>query len=174
MFSISGSVAAQSAFPTVFPKPVLIIDQTQLFNESKLGLAILLEVAQERTALLHESRAIDDAFEAEELSLTEKRPLVTPEDFRLLSDDFDTRVQAARETQLTKAQELQQALDTQEIRFLRIATPYLGEIMTKYFAGAILDKRSVVLFNRDMDITAEAIAILDQAFAANPDMIDQN
>jgi len=42
--------------------------------------------------------------------------------------------------------------------------------LQKYMAGAILDRRSVLLFDKNMDITDEAIALLDDAFAKNPNM----
>ena len=163
-------VNAQNGYPTVFPKPILILDQERLFAESNLGQAMTLALALQRTVLLQESREIYNKFEAEEQHLTEIRAATSLEEFRLLSEDFDRRVQQTREVQLRKDVVMQQAIDRQQRRFLTIAVPYLSEIMVKYFAGAILDKRSVVVFNRDMDITDEAIVILDRAFAENPDM----
>lgn len=161
---------AQSVYPTVFPKPTLILDQDRLFNDSQLGRALSLELALKRTALLQESREISEAFENEELRLTETRASMTSEEFRVLSDDFDIRVEQARKTQLSKDLAMQQEVDGQRLRFLNLSLPYLSEIMLKYFAGAIVDQRSVLLFNRDMDITGEAIILLDRAFDENPDM----
>ena len=162
--------SAQTDFPTVFPQPILVLDQDELFNNSKLGQAMLLLQAEKRTILLQESREISDAFEAEEKRLTELRSEVIVEEFRALSDDFDVRVQAARESQLSKDVEMQQSIDSQRRRFLVIAAPFLSEIMLKYRASAIVDQRSVLLFDRNMDITLEAIAVLDRAFDQNPDL----
>lgn len=158
------------AFPTVFPKPVLILDQERLFSDTNLGRAIALGIALRRTALLQESRELDLAFETEELRLTETRVDIPPEEFRILSEGFDQRVQEARQTQLGKDVAMQQEIDGQRRRFLTLTVPYLSQIMLKYAAGAIIDQRSVLLFNRDMDITDETIALLDRAFDANPDM----
>lgn len=126
--------------------------------------------AEERTVLLQESRLISDAFVVEEKRLTEVRNEVSADEFRTLSEDFDKRVQAAREAQLAKDVEMQQSIDGQRRRFLVIAAPFLSEIMLKYRASAIVDQRSVLLFNRNLDITLEAIDILDRAFALNPDL----
>ena len=161
---------AQSDYPTVFPQPILVLDQDALFNNSKLGQAMLLIQAEQRTVRLQESRVISDAFEIEEKRLTEIRSEVSAEEFRILSEDFDTRVVAARESQLAKDVEMQQSIDGQLRRFLVIAAPFLSEIMVKYHASAIIDQRSVLLFNRNMDITQEAIEILDRAFDQNPDL----
>ena len=161
---------AQTEYPTVFPLPILILDQETLFKDSQLGQAILLIGAEKRTVLLQESREISDDFEFEELQLTQKRPDLSVEEFRALSDDFDARVQATRESQLVKDVELQQYIDGQSRRFLVLAAPYLSNLMVKYQATAIVDQRSVLLFDRKLDITREAIALLDQAFEQNPNM----
>ncbi len=161
---------AQVDFPTVFPQPVLVLDQEGLFINSKLGQAMQLIQAGKRTVLLQESRVISDAFVIEEKRLTEIRSEVTPEEFRTLSEDFDKRVQAARESQLAKDVEMQKSIEGQRLRFIIIAAPFLSEIMAKYQASAIIDQRSVLLFNRNLDITLEAIEILDRAFELNPDL----
>lgn len=161
---------AQTDFPTVFPQPILVLDQDGLFKNSKLGQAMLLKQAEKRTVLLQESRLISDAFEVEEKRLTDIRSEVSAEEFRVLSEDFDKRVQAAREAQLAKDVEMQQSIDGQRLRFLVIAAPFLSEIMLKYHASAVVDQRSVLLFNRNMDITLEATEILDRAFDQNPDL----
>ena len=161
---------AQADFPTVFPQPILVLDQDGLFKNSKLGQAMLLIQAEKRTVLLQESRLISDTFEVEEKRLTDIRSEVSAEEFRVLSEDFDKRVLAARESQLAKDVGMQQSVDGQRLRFLVIAAPFLSEIMLKYHASAIVDQRSVLLFNRNMDITLEATEILDRAFDQNPDL----
>lgn len=168
--TFASGAAGQTDFPTVFPRPLLILDQDRLFNNSKLGQAMLLAQAENRTVLLRESRQISEAFEVEELRLTELRSEVTAEEFRVLSEDFDLRVQAARQSQLAKDVELQQSIDGQRRRFLVIAAPFLSEILLKYRASAIVDQRSLLLFDRNMDITNEAITLLDRAFDENPDL----
>jgi Skp family chaperone for outer membrane proteins len=161
---------AQSDFPIVFPQPILVLDQDRLFNNSMLGQAMLLIQAEQRTVRLQESSVISDALLIEEKRLTDIRSEISPEEFSILSEDFDKRVLATRESQLAKDVEMQQSLDGQLRRFLVIAAPFLSEIMVKYQASAIVDQRSVLLFNRNMDITQEAIEILDRAFDKNPDL----
>ena len=166
----AGSGFAQTDYPTVFPRPVVVLDQEALFNDSKLGQAILLAEAENRTVLLQENRIISDAFEEEEAELTAMRSTISTDEFHVLSEDFDKRVRAAREEQLSKDVELQQKNEARRRRFLWISAPYLSEIMSKYRAVAILDQRSVLLFDRNMDITLEAIELLDRAFEENPNL----
>ena len=166
----AGQSFAQSDYPTVFPRSVLVLDQEALFSDSQLGQAILLVEAENRTVLLQENRIISDAFEKEEAELTALRSTMAADEFHTLSEDFDKRVRAAREKQLSKDVELQQTNESRRRRFLWISAPYLSEIMSKYRAVAILDQRSVLLFDRNMDITLEAIELLDRAFEENPNL----
>jgi len=167
---LTSQAFSQTDFPTVFPQPILVLDQESLFNNSKLGQAILLIQAERRTVLLQESRNISEAFEIEEKQLTEARSGLSVDEFHVLSEDFDVRVQAARESQLAKDVELQQSVDDQRRRFLVIAAPFLSDIMFKYRASAVVDQRFVLLFDRNMDITNEAILALDLAFDQNPEL----
>ncbi len=164
---------AQFAFPTVFPKPVLLLDQDRLFAETDLGKALAAEILAKREALIKENRAIELAFETEERRLTDQRPSMDPEAFRALADEFDTRVQAAREAQLNKDLALQSESDRNRRRFFELSAPFLSRLLQKYSAGAILDRRSVLLFDKNMDITDEAIALLNEAFAQNPDLLSK-
>ncbi len=166
-------VYAETEFPTIFPRPVLVVDEIGLFNDSELGKAMLLMHAEKRTVLLNESRIISETFEQEERRLTELREEISAEEFRALSANFDIRVQDARESQLVVLAEMQQSFDSLRRRFLIVALPFLSNIMSKYRASAIIDQRSVLLFNRNMDITLEAIEILDRAFEQDPDLAIQ-
>lgn len=173
MISLGNFATAQSAFPTVFPAPVLLLDRDRLFSESKLGQVILAAEAETRAALTIISRDIKTGFENEESRLTDLRATIAAEEFQILSDDFDQRVQAMREEQLAEDIALQQKSEQNRRRFFSISAPYMSEIMQRYQASAILDIRTVLLFNKDMDITAEAIALLDIAYTENPDIANE-
>lgn len=163
---------AQSAYPTVFPQPILLLDQERLFVESQLGKAILQIESERRQDLFAESRSIDRAFEREEQEITDLRSKLTVEEFSALSRDFDVRVQVARETQLSKDRNLQRFIEENRTNFLKTVAPFMLQIMRQYQASAIVDQRSVLFFTRGMDITDEAIIILDKAFAENPELVN--
>lgn len=173
MISLGSFAGAQSAFPTVFPAPVLLLDRDSLFSNSKLGQTILATETATRRELSVASRDIKTSFENEESRLTDLRSTITSEEFQLLSDDFDQRVQAMREEQLAEDIALQQQNEQNRRRFFSISAPYMSQIMQKYQASAILDIRTVLLFDKDMDITAEAIALLDAAYTENPDIANE-
>ncbi|MEE9455052.1 MAG: OmpH family outer membrane protein [Paracoccaceae bacterium] len=169
--TFGNQAVGQRNFPTVFPLPVLILDRDILFSESQLGKAIVTVELETHRKVLDNRRDIVLAFENEEKELTELRANTLGEEFQLLSDDFDARVQAMREEQLAIDVKMQNDTERNRLRFFGLSAPYLSEIMQKYNAIAILDKRTVLLFNKEMDITAEAIKLLDIAYADDPTML---
>lgn len=173
LVSFASLTNAQVAFPTVFPAPVLLLDRDGLLTDTRLGQSILLQEAADRDALIQEGQEIARAFESEETQLTERRLSMSGEDFQALSDDFDARVQAVRDRQLADGFALQQESEENRKRFLELARPYIGQLMQKYSASAVLDVRSVIQFNRSMDITDELIILLDEAFMQNPYMMNE-
>lgn len=172
-FAYAPMVFAQAAFPTVFPQSILILDREVLFSKSNLGQAMLTVELENRQAALLESNEISLRFEQEEQLLTDIRPDTNLVEFANLATEFDQRVQEMRAEQLSKDLALQQAAENNRRRFFELTLPYLSRIMHKYQASAVLDARSVVIFSKEKDITVEAISLLDQAFAENPKMLDE-
>lgn len=164
-------LAQTTDFPTVFPLPVLVLSQDQLFSESLLGQAILDLESQETDDLVEEGKRIEELFKAEESELTRRRPAMEANAFRALADDFDARVEASRSAQLQAATETQQRAEARRRKFIEVAGPVLGRLLAKYQATALLDVRTVLLFNRNMDVTREAIEMLDEAYRADPNML---
>jgi len=170
VLALSGPLWAQSAFPTVFPKPLLVLDQDRFFSESGLGKAMTGNLLAKREEVIKNARGVYLAFETEERRLTDQRLGMDPAKFQILADDFDARVQESRKQQLATDLDLQKEADGIRQQFFRIAAPYMSQLLQKYSAGAILDMRSVLLFDQNMNITDEAIALLDKAFADNPNL----
>ena len=172
--SIAGAQSSiQSVFPTVFPKSILLVDPDLLLRESDLGKALLQIIDDKSAARVDENRIIAAELEAEEANLTELRPTLDPAEFQALSDAFDEKVQAIREEQIAKDVALQREAEQVPPKFITIAAPILNQLLQKYQAGAIIDRRATVLYNTDLDVTAEAIDLLDQTFAENPDILEE-
>jgi Skp family chaperone for outer membrane proteins len=78
-----------------------------------------------------------------------------------LADAFDDKVQANRQEQDAKGRAL--ATRTEDVRrdFLNAAKPVLGELMREAGAAVLLERRNVFLGADAIDITDEAIALID-------------
>ena len=162
---IWGAAAPLQAQQLGFPargSEILIIDQEQLFAQSRFGRRVILETEEASTALIAENRAIEAELVEEERSLTEERAELTPEAFRLRADAFDAKVQGIRQTQAEKSEALSSGLEAERRRFFQAIVPVLGEILRAQGATAILDKRSVLLSVNSADVTLAAIQQIDR------------
>ena len=143
--------------------PVLTIDSERLFHDSAFGQRVTREIEVESEQLATENREIEAALEAEERDLTEKRSQMKPAQFRLLADAFDEKVQRTRAEQAAKNRALSEALDLERERFLSAAAPVLEQLMRNSDAAVILERRRVFVSSSVIEVTDEAIALLDVA-----------
>ncbi|MEP5731910.1 MAG: OmpH family outer membrane protein [Sulfitobacter sp.] len=146
--------------------PVLTIDTERLFGQSAFGKRVAEEVERQGAALTAENRQIEADLEAEERELTELRATMTPEEFRGLANTFDDKVQRTREVQATKGRALTQKLDQERDVFLAAAAPVLDALMRDAGAVVILELRSVFASAPAIEITDDAIALLDETLGS--------
>lgn len=162
-------LAATAATAQDQPPAFLVIEQDALLSGSLFGKDVLAQEERDRRRLLEEGSRLDDAFEAEEQELTEKRKTMDPEAFRALADAFDAKVVATRRDQEQKAIDLNRAADERRRAFLNRVAPVLLEFLDKTGASAVMDRRSVLIAKQDLNITDEVIKRLDEIYRAeNP------
>lgn len=163
------AAAATVIFPVPVPaqdRPVLrsnvlVIDQERLFSETVFGLNLSEQLESASVALAEENRAIEQMLTEEERALTEQRPTMSPELFREAADAFDARVSELRDQQDRKARVIAERSEAERRAFLDAALPVLGALMADYGAYAILDRRQVFLSDDRINVTDEAIALID-------------
>jgi Skp family chaperone for outer membrane proteins len=153
--------AAQALAPGVPQSPILTLDQDRLFADSRFGRRVMAEIEAAQAALVAENRRIEAELEAEERDLTERRAALDADAFRALAEAFDARVQAHRAAQDTKARDLSGRRDGERQRFYALAVPELAALMREAGAVAILSDEAIVLTFDSIDITAAAIARMD-------------
>ncbi len=151
--------AAQTQSPV--PTPILTIDSDRLFTDSAYGRQTVAAFEARGAALAAENSQIQAELEAEEQRLTEQRGTMTPEEFRVLADAFDEKVQTTRRTQDAKTREINQDFEDSRGVFLNAAAPVLEGLMRETGAAVILEKRSVFLSANAIDVTRRAIARID-------------
>ncbi len=169
LFMATG-LAAQDM--TVVQSPVLTVDSERLFSQSQFGQRISEEVEAQGKVLEAENRRIEGELTAEEKALTERRPTLPPEEFRALADAFDDKVEKIRAEQNAKTRALTQGTDTARRQFLIATRPVLEAIMLETGAALIVERRSVLLSLRSIDITDLAIDRLDAAIGDGRDLPD--
>ena len=141
---------------------ILTVEAERLFAESAFGLRVSREIEAESAVLAAENRRIEAELTAEEQDLTDRRPSMEADAFRILADAFDEKVIQVRREQETKARELAQKLDQARIDFLNAVLPILERMMQEANAGVILERTSVFLSADVTDITDLAISRINQ------------
>ena len=147
---------------------VVVIDWDALFLRSRFGQRALAEIDAAFAELERENRAIEAELEAEERTLTERRPETDPETFRALAEAFDVRVEAIREEQDAKTRALQQRGDRERAAFEGQVRPILAVIAEEAGAAVVLDRRLVIAVTDEADVTDTALARIDAALGDGP------
>lgn len=174
-----GLLVPAAALPQVTDFPVggivdapafLVVDQERVLRESLFGQDLRRTDTEEADLLRAEAEALDRAFEAEELELTEKRPTLPPDEFRALADAFDEKVVRTRQEQQNKANALAQRSEQRQRALFQRLAPVLLAILTETGASAVVDQRTLLIAKGDLNITDEVIKRLDDVYRQeNPD-----
>ena len=146
--------------------PILTIDSDRVFQESAFGLRVAQEIEVEGAKLAAENDLIAAELEAEEKALTERRPNLGADEFRVLADAFDKKVQQIRQEQAAKGRAFNELLESEREVFLKAAAPVLERLMRDAGAAVILDRRTVFVSASAVEITDDAIALLNETLGA--------
>lgn len=148
------AVAQSTGLPTgLQSSSVLIIDSERLFSDSAFGQRVLTEQQAEAAVLAAEFRRIEAELTEEERALTEKRPNMTPGDFRKVADAFDERVESIRATQEQRRVDLVQRGESERQRFFSELGPVLETVLRDSGALVVLEKRTVFASSSALDVT---------------------
>ncbi|MEY8099088.1 OmpH family outer membrane protein [Falsihalocynthiibacter sp. S25ZX9] len=140
----------------------VILDPERLYAESAFGLRIQEEVKALAKEIQLENGKLTRDLETEELRLLERRAVLSPDEFRVLADAFDDKVQGIRDAQERKGQELGKRASEGRQGFNDASLPILRKILRERNALGILDSRVILLPDPTIDITNEAILRVDQ------------
>lgn len=154
----AGEASADLAVPQA---PVLMVDRNRLLTDTLFAKAEEARFKAESEALIAENVRLEQALEAEERELTDKRPTLPAEEFQTLAAAFDAKTERIRAEQEAKSRDITARREEERQKFLQAALPVLGDLMREAGAVAIFDKDLVILSLRGVDITDEAIARID-------------
>ncbi|WP_375255778.1 OmpH family outer membrane protein [Yoonia sp.] len=140
---------------------VLIIDRERVFLETAFGQRLTQELTEMATQLQAENDAIVATLTEEERSLTQRRPEMTPEEFRAEAAAFDIKVQEVRRVRDAKTIDLQIANTDARAQFDTAVQGIIATIMIERGASLVLDERTAVLAVTAINVTDAAIARID-------------
>lgn len=154
--------------PESAPGGVVVIDQQGLFERSDFGRESMRLLEERSADLKAENRRIELALEEEERRLTARRANLPVAEFQALAEAFDRKVEGIRNEQDAKGGALARQRDAHQQQFFERAVPILIALMRDKGASAVLDRSGVVMSLDRIDITAEAIARVNQSLTDPP------
>ena len=161
-FSQEDPVEEEPQTIVVLQSAILTIETERLFNGSMYGQRIQREFADAYTALNAENRLKEAELAAEEAELTDLRATLSRAEFTKLADEFDVKAQRIRSEQIAKETEIRAKPEQARQEFLRIIRDVIVEIMRERRALAVFEVEDVFIAASSLNITAEAIARIDQ------------
>ena len=170
--SLSSSAVGQNR--VINKSSVLVLSQDDLFKKSVAGRALLKAFEEKQALLFSEASKVEQDFILEEQKLTDQRLIVTPEDFQVLADEFDSKVEKMRKFRTNKDKKLQQDFIRWRKKFVQIVLPIVRELMAQYEASVVIDTiNRGLIYDQTIDVTDIIIKRLDEEFLSNPRILDK-
>ena len=94
--------------------------------------------------------------------MSEQRKILSSDEFRPKALAFDERVSIIRTEQVKKEENLKNKVRKEEAEFYKRIYPLLYELLLDQGGLILMDQRNVILWDSTVDITDEAILLINQ------------
>ena len=140
------------------------VDMSKLFRSSDFGKSIISTNNKARQELQNENEKLETELLSEEKEISELRKTLSIDEFRVKALDFDKRVTIIRKEQAEKEKLLIEKVRKEEANFLKRIYPLLYELLSDKGGSVLIDQRNVILWENSVDITNEAINVINRFF----------
>ena len=141
---------------------VFTVDMSKMLKFTNFGKYILSENNKSRSKLQNENDILETELLLEENLLSELRKTLTADEFLKKAIAFDEKVTAIRSNQARKEEILDDQIRKEEAEFFKAIYPILFQIVSEQGGMILLDQRNVVLFDSSVDITQDAIELINR------------
>ena len=138
------------------------VDMGKLFRSSDFGKKIISTNNIARQELQNENEELEAILLSEEKELSEQRKILSSDEFRPKALAFDERVSIIRAEQVKKEEKLKNKARKEEAEFYKRIYPLLYELLLDHGGVILIDQRNVILWDSSVDITDEAILLINQ------------
>ena len=140
---------------------------SKLLKQTQIGKKIIAEDNIARQNLQSENEELEENLLLEEKELSDLRKTLTLDDFRLKAQDFDKKVTIIRKEQGQKEQLLIAENRKNENDFFKKIYPLLYGLLSEKGGLILIDQRNVVLWDSSVDLTKDAINLIDRVLGDN-------
>ncbi len=151
-----------SAHAEKAPTIILIVDMAGLFTDSEVGQDVTRQVQELAAALQQEDLTTRQALAAEAESVGQQRASFSPEELQAKVNDIQLRQQTHVQKIAGRQQAIQQGRAQANSQIAEVIKPIFSELLQKHNAGLLIDQANVLAGGLDLNITAEAMALLNQ------------
>ena len=141
---------------------VYTIDMSKLIKQTKIGKKIILEDNISRQKLQSENEKLEAELLLEEKELSEIRETLTADEFHLKAQEFDKKVTIIRTEQGQKEQDLIVENRKNESEFFKKIYPLLYGLLLERGGSILIDQSNAVLWDSSVDLTIDAINLIDR------------
>ena len=138
------------------------VDMGKLFRSSDFGKKIISTNNIARQELQNENEELESLLLSEEKELSEQRKTLSSDEFRPKALAFDEKVSIIRTEQGKKEENLKNKARKEEAEFYKRIYPLLYELLLNRGGLILIDQRNVILWDSTVDITDEAILLINQ------------
>ncbi len=151
------------------PAPViLIVDLQQILQDAKAAKAVQGVINQEYSSYTKEVAQQEDELQKSRTELERQRTILAPDAFNTRARDLQQRYDELGQVVQGRRQSLQQSLNEAMVKVKNAALEVIADMVKERRANLVIEKQAVVFEAEGMDITADAIARLDQKLASVP------
>ena len=138
------------------------VDLTKLLRASEFGKNIIASDNIARKKLQTENEELEKKLLIEEKELSELRKILSIDEFRPKAIEFDKKVTIIRNEQGEKEENLIRKARKAESEFFKKIYPLLYELLLDRGGLVLVDQRNIILWDNSVDITDEAIEIINR------------
>ena len=146
---------------------VYTIDMSKLLKQTQIGKKIIAEDNIARQNLQSENDELEENLLFEEKELSDMRKTLTLDEFRIKAQEFDKKVTIIRTEQGQKEQHLIAENRKNEKDFFKKIYPLLYGLLSEKGGLILLDQRNAVLWDSSVDLTKDAINLIDRVLGDN-------
>ena len=146
---------------------VYTIDMSKLLKQTLIGKKIIAEDNIARQNLQSENDELEENLLFEEKELSDMRKTLTLDEFRIKAQEFDKKVTIIRTEQSQKEKYLIAENRKNENDFFKKIYPLLYGLLSEKGGLILLDQRNAVLWDSSVDLTIDAINLIDRVLGDN-------
>ena len=153
-----------------FSTPILALEKSSLYTvdlgkllkQTVSGKNIISVNNSLRQSLQNENESLEAELLLEEKNLSELRSSLSADEFRPKAIAFDQKVTIIRSEQAQKEEDLLRNIRKKESDFYKNIYPLLYRLLSEHGGLILIDQRNLVLWDSSIDITEEAIEMIDR------------